>query len=59
MIRTGELNEGVDVAVEVWGLESTWEAKSAGNGTVLGNRTMTGGQMMRRNNLGHLNLASH
>lgn len=54
LIKMGELSPGVGVAVEVWGLESTWEEEGAGNGTVLGNRTMGGGQMVRRDKLGHL-----
>ena len=59
IIGTSELNVGVTVSAEVYGLQSTWTSQEVGNGngTVLGNLTMSSmaaGQKMRRNNLGHL-----
>ena len=46
-VATAGLNPGVEVEVEVWGLESTWVAK--GNATAT-----TAGQNLRRDSLGHL-----
>lgn len=53
VVGTRELNPGVGVQVGVWGLQGTW----GGSGTGSGNKTF-GGQMVRRDGLGHLKLAS-
>jgi beta-fructofuranosidase len=51
-IRASGLNEGVEIAVEVWGLKSTWQGQEDDEGIVLGNVTESSGgnstQMMRR-----------
>ena len=56
ILATADLNEDVGVTAEVFGLRSTWESQESGNGTVVGNVTMSssGGQRVRRDNLGHL-----
>ena len=57
IIGTNDLNPGIEVSAEVVGLNSAWAAEEVGmgNGTVLGNVTaMAGGQMMRRDWVGHL-----
>jgi len=56
VIGTKDLNPGIGVAAEVYGLQSGWTSQEDGNGTVKGNVTMSSfaGQRVRRDNLGHL-----
>ena len=56
ILGTAEIQDGVGVTAEVYGLKSTWAARESGNGTVAGNVTMASvaGQRVRRDNLGHL-----
>ena len=45
ILGTNDLNPGVKVSAELYGLRSTWVGEGGGNST---------GQIARRNNLGHL-----
>lgn len=56
IIGTKDLNPGVGVTAEMFGLQSGWTSQESGNGTVAGNVTMgsMAGQRVRRDNLGHL-----
>jgi len=55
-IGTNDLSPGVGVSAEVYGLNSGWTGQENGNGTVMGNLTMSSmaEQRVRRDNLGHL-----
>ncbi|KAL8848434.1 MAG: hypothetical protein Q9221_006541 [Calogaya cf. arnoldii] len=55
LISTRELNPGVQVSAEVFGLNSAWTPLANSNGTVAGNVTMAS-QRVRRNTLGHMSL---
>ncbi|KAI4191265.1 MAG: hypothetical protein L6R41_000192 [Letrouitia leprolyta] len=55
IVSTAELNPGVQVGVDVYGLKSAWAMEESNNGTVLGNVTMAS-QTVRRNQLGHLGI---
>ncbi|KAL8657215.1 MAG: hypothetical protein Q9226_002132 [Calogaya cf. arnoldii] len=55
LISTRELNPGVQVSAEVFGLNSAWTPLENSNGTVAGNVTMAS-QRVRRNTLGHMSL---
>ncbi|KAL8784224.1 MAG: hypothetical protein Q9213_004116 [Squamulea squamosa] len=55
IISTRELNPGVQVSAEVFGLNSAWAPLENMNGTVAGNVTMSG-QRVRRNTWGHISL---
>lgn len=56
IIGTNDLNPGVGVTAEVFGLQSGWTSQESANGTVAGNVTLSSmaGQKVRRDNLGHL-----
>ena len=56
IISTGNLNPGISVKAEVWGLKSTWASQANANGTVEGNITKRGmpDQKVKRANLAHL-----
>lgn len=54
ILGTNDLNPGVEVSAEVYGLRSTWASEGSGNATVM-KRDL--GQVVRRNNLGHLGQA--
>ena len=58
VLGTGQLDEGVGVRAEVYGLKSTWadREEGRGNGTVAGNVTAASiaGQKVKRDNLGHM-----
>ncbi|MCJ1272635.1 hypothetical protein MMC21_000421 [Puttea exsequens] len=56
IIGTNDLNPGIGVSAEVYGLGSTWAGQESSNGTVKGNVTMAA-QKMRRDNLGHLRMS--
>ena len=51
ILGTNDLNPGVQVSAELYGLRSTWTSQENGNATVM-KRDL--GQAVRRNNLGHL-----
>ncbi|KAL8839709.1 MAG: hypothetical protein Q9176_004316 [Flavoplaca citrina] len=55
LISTRELNPGVQVSAEVFGLNSAWAPLADSNGTVAGNITMSN-QRVRRNMMGHITL---
>ncbi|KAL8754158.1 MAG: hypothetical protein Q9199_004546 [Rusavskia elegans] len=57
LISTRELNPGVQVSAEVFGLKSAWTPLENSNGTVAGNVTMAS-QRVRRNTLGHMSLGT-
>ena len=56
ILGTNDLNPGIGVSAEVYGLQSAWATQENMNGTVVGNVTMgsVAAQMVRRDNLGHL-----
>ncbi|KZF24979.1 glycoside hydrolase family 32 protein [Xylona heveae TC161] len=47
-ISAGDLNPGVKVSVNVWGLKSAWAAEANSNGTVTGNSTTAGNSTASR-----------
>ena len=51
ILGTNDLNPGVEVSVELYGLRSTWAGEESGNATVT-RRDLE--QVVRRDNLGHL-----
>ncbi|KAL9604775.1 MAG: hypothetical protein Q9219_000223 [cf. Caloplaca sp. 3 TL-2023] len=53
IISTSNLSPGVQVAADVYGLNSAWSMEESPNGTVMGNVTMAN-QTVQRNKLGHL-----
>ncbi|KAI4233756.1 MAG: hypothetical protein L6R40_006988 [Gallowayella cf. fulva] len=53
VISTRDLNPGVQVSAEVFGLNSAWTSLENSNGTVAGNATMAS-QRVRRSTLGHI-----
>lgn len=54
ILGTNDLNPGVTVSVELYGLRSTWAGEESGNGTVT---KRDSGQVVRNDNLGHLDRA--
>lgn len=54
ILGTNDLNPGVQVSVELYGLRSTWAGEESGNATMT---KRASGQVMRRDNLGHLGQA--
>ena len=56
IIGTNDLSMGVGVSAEIWGLQSEWSGQESGNGSVVGNVSMSSmaAQRVRRDNLGHL-----
>ncbi|KAL9014197.1 MAG: hypothetical protein Q9173_001160 [Seirophora scorigena] len=53
IISSAGLSPGVQVAVDVYGLESGWTEEEGSNGTMMGNTTMSS-QIVQRNKLGHI-----